>query len=125
MEQVTRWLSDDGDYVVGPLGACVEDPTIRTRALVRLRTRRGQYWGNPKLGSRLHELRSARDAEAQVLAMAKEALQPLLSTGELKSVELGPSGVYQDVATGSLFCQLLLTVDEETIIALSALPIGV
>ena len=123
MQIVTRWLTDKGDYQIGPDGACIEDPTVRTRALVRLRTRRGKYWADPTMGSRLWERHSLEDARAHALSDSLEALKPLLDTGEILAVELGPDGVYQD-ADGTIAFQLLVRVDEETIITLSALPIG-
>jgi len=120
----TRWLSSSGNYEIGPDGACIEDTTVATRATVRLMTRRGLYWSNKDMGSRLHLLRTLRDARAKVVTYAKEALQPLLDTGELLSVELGQDGVYEDVDRGMFCCQLLLEVEPGVIVELSALPIG-
>jgi phage gp46-like protein len=121
----TRFLDSRGDYVLGSDGRTTEDTTVATRATVRLMTHRGEYWADKNLGSRLFLLRSLEDARAGVLKFAREALQPLLDTGEILSIELGADGVYEDVDRGMFVCQLLLEVSEGTIVELSALPIGV
>jgi phage gp46-like protein len=51
---------------------------------LRLRIRKGMYWADPQMGSRLHELARAKDTpQTRTLARqyAEQALQPLLDDG--------------------------------------------
>ncbi|QOK91582.1 hypothetical protein HF908_08885 [Ralstonia pseudosolanacearum] len=72
-----------GDYsgeVIDHLGNAV---------YVRLETPLGGWWGNPNLGSRLHELKREKDVpRIRKLAMqyAEDALKPLLDDGRASSI---------------------------------------
>lgn len=51
----------------------------------------GSYWGDPKLGSRLHLLNRAKDVERnRTLAVqyTKEALQPLIDSGRADRIDV-------------------------------------
>ncbi len=58
---------------------------------LRLMTPRGSWWGDPALGSRLHELARQKDVlRVGVLARqyAETALQPLLDDGRARSISV-------------------------------------
>lgn len=72
------------DALIDPLIGDYADQRITTLAnavYLRLFTRLGAWWADPKLGSRLHELQRLKDKDhVFVLARqyAEQALQPLL-----------------------------------------------
>jgi phage gp46-like protein len=101
-------------------GSLVTDATVQTRALLRLLTRRGQYWADKDFGSRWWTINTIGDARRQVLPMAEEALKPLLDTGEILRVEL--AGL--EVTPNGIRGHLLLHVTYEELIEISNLPIG-
>ncbi|QMT40007.1 phage GP46 family protein [Neisseria shayeganii] len=73
-----------GDYVADQSATGLENETY-----IRLMTPLGSYWGDPALGSRLHELRRQKHlTRVEVLARqyAEQALQPMLSAGRARSV---------------------------------------
>lgn len=58
---------------------------------LRLMTPLGSWWGDPALGSRLHELRREKDvARVRVLARqySLQALQPLIDDGRADSIDV-------------------------------------
>lgn len=70
-----KW-DDDGDLVF--------DDTEEHAVLQSLACKRGQWWADPRLGSRLHELKSiVRATSSLATAYAFEGLQPLV---ELKRI---------------------------------------
>ena len=82
------WLIlPDGNYRISGSGHLVRDATIATRCLIRLKTRRGSWFADPELGSRLHEIAITKDAERAVWDAAQEALQPLIDDGVLEAID--------------------------------------
>lgn len=74
-----------GDYV--PEGAPADyqrKPALLTRCILRVRTRRGEWWRDPEFGSRLHLLIREKDLD-RVFGLAerygRECLQPELDSG--------------------------------------------
>jgi phage gp46-like protein len=81
------WLiNDDRDYELTPEGLMVRDDTIATRCRFHLLTRRGEYFANPEVGSRLHTIKITKNADAIATAMVNEALAPLVSDGSIAEV---------------------------------------
>jgi phage gp46-like protein len=65
--------------------------TLGNAVYIRLMTPLGSWWANPKLGSRLHELRREKDRpRVGILARqyAEQALQPLLDDGRAKKTTI-------------------------------------
>jgi phage gp46-like protein len=65
--------------------------TLANAVYIRLETPLASYWADPLLGSRLHELAREKDVpRARLLAKqyAEQALQPLISRGEAKSISV-------------------------------------
>jgi phage gp46-like protein len=63
--------------------------SLENAVYLRLATPLGSYWADPKLGSRLHELRREKDkTRVHLLATqyASQALQPLIDDGRAQSV---------------------------------------
>ncbi len=65
--------------------------TLSNAVYLRLATPLGSYWGNPTLGSRLHELAREKDL-ARVAVLAKQyseqALAPIIQDGRARSIEV-------------------------------------
>jgi phage gp46-like protein len=83
------------DYVADPTrpGEWKRDPAggLVNAAYLRLMTPKGSWFGNPDLGSRLHELAREKDlarVELMAVSYAKAALKPLLDDGRASSVEI-------------------------------------
>lgn len=73
--------------------------SLQNAVYLRLETPLGSYWGDPLLGSRLHELKREKNVpRVQLLAgqYASQALQPLLDDGRAQTItvdtEKGPTG---------------------------------
>ena len=101
-------------------GSLVEDNTVQTRALMRLLTRRGQYWADKDFGSRWWTINTIDDARRRVLPDAKEALKPLLDTGEIEKVEL----VGLQTTPNGIKAHIAIHVPYEELIEIRNLPIG-
>ena len=88
----------DGDCAYDEKGRLVEDNTPASRVIVRLRARRGEYLRDPNFGSRLHLIKTIRDAKANLFPYLIEAEQPLIDEGVITTIETGkiwsdPGGV--------------------------------
>lgn len=73
--------------------------SLQNAVYLRLKTPLGSYWGDPLLGSRLHELQREKDVpRVQLLAVqySEQALKPLLDDGRAQAItvdsEKGPKG---------------------------------
>ncbi|MEN3260781.1 phage GP46 family protein [Sodalis endosymbiont of Spalangia cameroni] len=67
---------------------------LHNAVYLRLMTPLGQYWADPQLGSRLHELARAKDsATTRRLAQqyAEQALQPLLDDNRARRIDVSVS----------------------------------
>jgi phage gp46-like protein len=88
------WLNPiTGDYAADParIGALVRDPAagLANAVYLRLMTPLASWFGDPTLGSRLHELQREKDlARMERLAKqySEQALQPLLNDGRARSI---------------------------------------
>lgn len=63
--------------------------SLQNAVYLRLETPLASYWGDPLLGSRLHELKREKDVpRVQMLAVqyAEQALKPLLDDGRAQSI---------------------------------------
>lgn len=114
------YLSPAGDLVASS-GRIVRDGTIASRAMLRLRARRGSCYYDSELGSRLHELKTLEQARRKFLLYCKEALKPMLDAGEIKGLTLGG---FETDAAGVVLAQLLVQVSEEEYVKLETLPLG-
>jgi len=82
-------LGNSGDLSLDEKGALVRDYSIASRCRLRLKTRRGKWVHDPNIGSRLHELRTLKQAKRKLLPYCKEALEELIAEGLVTKVELG------------------------------------
>ncbi|HHE71342.1 MAG TPA: hypothetical protein ENL34_03555 [Chloroflexi bacterium] len=108
------FVNDQGDYETLAAGGIRLDSTPRTKALLALKARRGQYWSDPNYGSRFHAIETLRDAERLALPYTVEALQFMLDSGEIIGVEV--SAVQQNPTTGTALIHVVLTVTEDDIV---------
>lgn len=112
-----------GDIVLDDRGDIYRDYSIESRCTFRLMCRRGEYWADPTLGSRLHTIKTLKDAKKKVDAFVREALKPLISEGSITNVAIGE--YYQNEDTGSLAVQILIEVPSSTQpVDLGLIPIG-
>ncbi|WP_338067735.1 phage GP46 family protein, partial [Candidatus Erwinia dacicola] len=75
---------------------------------LRLRIRKGTYWADPQMGSRLHELARAKDMpQTHTLARqyAEQALQPLIDDKRATAVDV----VVTSPETGWLQLSIMVT----------------
>lgn len=114
-------LSPAGDLSLDDYGRLVEDKTVVTRCLIRLMTRRGAYWRDPTMGSRLHEITTTKDARVRVQRLCEEALAPMIQDGSILAVE---TGEVEEMPSGQLRVQIFIHVTEEQIADIGALPLG-
>lgn len=106
------WLAcstyEDGvDYRLTADGDLLRDPDVHTKCLIRLMTRRGEWFADPDLGSRLHTLQITKNAEAAAVGMVREALQPLLDNGQIATIEFGE--FVTNAIAGSFFAEIRIT----------------
>lgn len=91
----TLIVPDTGDYE-RQAGRLVADPAagMLNAVYLRITTQRGRYWGDPRLGSRLHELKRMRDM-ARVAVLARqytlEALKDLVDSQRINSLSVSVS----------------------------------
>lgn len=80
-DPVTQDLVDDGH------GGVELTETAETAVLHQLLCHRGEWWGDPEAGSRLHDLDAfAQDPEALVPDEVRRALEPLVRSGRIDQV---------------------------------------
>ncbi|MGK0706933.1 phage GP46 family protein [Yokenella regensburgei] len=75
---------------------------------LRLRIRKGSYWANPNIGSRLHELERSKDTPGTrrlARQYAEQALQPLLDDGRATALNI----VVSSPETGWLLLDIQVT----------------
>lgn len=80
-----------GDYILEDGAIQTEEDTLGTQVYFCLFTRRGAWPFDENFGSRLHELRARKSptrAVADLPAMVKEALQPLVTDGRIGRIEV-------------------------------------
>lgn len=87
-----RWIDPQtGDYVVENGGPRADD-TRASKVVLRLRMRRGSCPVLPTLGSRLHLITSnVPGATRLAKAYGREALKDLITSGEIRDVEVEAS----------------------------------
>ena len=107
------FINAQGDYETTTAGIRL-DNSPRTKALLALKAKRGQYWYDRNYGSRYWTIKTLRDGERLALPYAQEALQFMIDRGEILGVELVE--VSQNPATGSLNVHLALEVTEDDIV---------
>ncbi|HWU86209.1 MAG TPA: phage GP46 family protein [Kofleriaceae bacterium] len=106
IDPVTRDLVKDGK------GGFVKVRSAQTSVMNQLLAHRGEWWGDPELGSRLHDLR-AMQARPEVIAPeeARLALERLVRAGRIADIEAraesSPGRVvvatrFRDTTSGSL-----------------------
>lgn len=111
----------NGNLQIGDNGQLDMDSTVQSRALVRLKARRGKYYHDPTFGSRLFTRKTLRAAEQHALGDCEEALKPLIDAGEIEKLEIG---TLEQRPSGMILMELLVHVPRETLLKISALPIG-
>jgi len=91
------YISDNGDFELDENGHLRIDDSIETRCRIRISTKRG-HWLNTEIGSRLHEVRLLKHSDNKIKDAIREALQPLIDSGEVVEVRLS------DVVTDEPSC---------------------
>lgn len=120
-QATTPLVLANGDLDIDDAGQIEMDSTIQSRAMVRLRAKRGSYYRDRTFGSRLRTIKTLRAAKRNTLKYCNEALKPLLDAGEIKRLELGSLELRP---SGMILAEILVHVDEKTVLKISALPIG-
>lgn len=110
------------DLTVTADGLLKRDDTVISRCLVRLLTRRGEWFGDPELGSRLHELKILKNPKAQVEAVVLEALQPLIEDGSLSEITV--TDVDVNNSDGFLLANIELIEADGTPQRIGPVPLG-
>jgi phage gp46-like protein len=117
------WLiNDDGDYETTADGRWKRDPTIATRCRVRLKTRRGDWFADPTLGSRLHTLRTTKNAFRLARDYVLEALAPLVSEGAIRAIDV--QAIDENPQAGVLKIEIVVTLPDETMLSVAEVAIG-
>ena len=107
-------VSRDYARVTADAGTLKRDPAagLANAAYLRLMTPFGSWFGDPTLGSRLHELQREKDlARVEVLARqyARDALQPLLVDGRATQVDVATVREKDGSGAGRLALQIQVT----------------
>lgn len=94
-----------GDYRDDNSTLSEADQAIVHTVYIRLATRKGSYWADRNLGSRLHELRREKDTPRNrqlARQYAMEALKPVVDARRWKSmsIELEPTATNFSLAIG-------------------------
>lgn len=102
------------DYEVAAGGTLKRDPAggLANAAYLRLMTPLGSWFGDPTLGSRLHELQRQKDlARVESLARqyARDALRPLLDDGRAVDLQVETQRVKDGSGGGRLALLVRLT----------------
>lgn len=103
----------DYEPSVAPVGSLQRDPAngLANAAYLRLMTPLGQWLGDVTLGSRLHELEREKNTprvERLAHQYARAALQPLLSDGRAKSIEIQTVRETDATASGRLLLAIAI-----------------
>jgi len=115
------YISDAGDFELDDDGHLLTDDTIETRCRIRLQTHRGQ-WLDKDIGSRLNEIKLLKHAERKMKDAIREALQPLIDSGEI--VELRLSEAVTDSINGLAAIAVEIVVPGDDLVDLGLIPIG-
>jgi phage gp46-like protein len=121
-ESYCRKISS-GDITYDDYGAIDRDYSPESRCTFRLLCRRGQYWVDPTLGSRLYTIKTLKDAKRKVAAYVDEALKPLVSEGTILGASIGE--YYEDPVNGMLAVQIMINIPSATQpVDLGLIPLG-
>lgn len=115
-------ITDARDNRLLDTGWLNRDYTVVSRCRFRLLCRRNQWWADLEIGSRLHEIKTLKDAKAKVDAYAKEALEPLVREGAISGMQT--LAVESDPDTGMLLAHIAVTLPEGQSLTLEAIPVG-
>jgi len=117
------WLIDDGrDYQITDAGGLRRESEITTRCRLRLLTRRGEWFGDPLLGSRLHTIKILKNAKRDAEDYIREALQPLVDEGAILAITVRQ--IETDHTTGALGVWVEVVVPGDQVIPLGRVPLG-
>ena len=121
----TPFIGNDGEYALDAKGAVVMDATVQTEVRCRLTARRGHYIYDPTFGSRFYECKTDEDVRTKAPAIVAEALQPMVDQGRILGA--GVSEVVEIWRAGEAThgISIWVQVDDEQILEIAALPIGV
>lgn len=103
----------DYERTTAPVGDLVRDPGhgLANAGYLRLMTPLGSWFGDPTLGSRLHELQREKDlARVERLARqyARDALQPILADGRASSIGIETERVKDATGAGRLLLAIAI-----------------
>ena len=120
-------ITDRGNYEVlasnalKVAGHLARETTVATRCRFRLKIARGSWPYDPDLGSRLHTIRTLRQAVAEAEEMCVEALQDLIDDGDVTRVTLGD--IHADPSSGHFAARVLIQTPTATV-DLDMIPMG-
>jgi phage gp46-like protein len=115
-ETEVLYVNGRGDFETLTDGGIRLDSSPRTKAMLALRARRGEYWYDQDYGSRFHEIKTLRDGARNAQAYAGEALQFMVDEGEIVGVDVVDVG--QDPDTGALHILLAVEVSSDDVVDL-------
>lgn len=112
-----------GNLDTDGVGRLVRDETgIVSRAIARLKIRRGQWIGDANMGSRLHQIETTAEFRRRAEDVIREALQPLIDEGSIQDVVVGEPEVDETRAYAA--AQVWIVVDDEDIRPLGLISFG-
>jgi len=83
------WLvTDQGDLLINSSNQLARDPTLTSRCLNRLRTRKGSWFADTEFGSTIHLIEIDKGAPRLLRDAITQALEPLVDSGEILSLDL-------------------------------------
>ncbi len=121
-DEWTTLISDRKDLELDDSGLVKRDLTVASRCRARLTCRRGEYLFDPTMGSRLHTIRTIRQAEQEASAMVEEALEPLIQEGAILGSEI--TAFEADHIYGIVALSVQIQVDGESAIDLGLIKTG-
>lgn len=101
-----HWSIGDSKDLDIDSGMVVRDTSIISEVRFRLTCRRGQWWVDKKIGSRLHEIKTSKNAKTRVAQYVKEALAEMLRDKRISSISV--EDVSFDSKTGSMYIAIVI-----------------
>lgn len=120
----TGWyINSDGDNETTNDGRLKRDNTILTRALIRLKVRRGQWTLDPNFGCRVWTIETTKNAGRLAETYIREALQPMIDDGSIDTITVGNVKVREP--DGGLYVEIgILPVGAANTVSLGRLSLG-
>lgn len=119
----THLITDGGNLKLDDAGHLYRDCTVvESKAKFLIKLKRGEWWADPELGSRIHTIKTIRDANQKFERYVREALDILIKSGEITSISMGE--VVTNQSTGFYGAQVFINVPYLGELDLGFIPIG-